>query len=318
MSTVPYIFATQNGNIPLSELDANFANIKANVDYAAVAGYVLTAVTVTASAQPNITSVGNSLTVSGNITTGNITGTGATFTGNIAGGNITGATATFTGNITGNIAGNITGTTATLTGNVTAGNVTAGNITGNITGNIAGNIAGTTATFTGNITGGNILGTSATFISNVSSTGATFTGNITTGNISGTSATFTSNVSSTGATFTGNVTTGNLTASTTLNNQGLEFIRPNYISVSSNTTATLSNTRTYNLIAGTDTGYTLTINMPVSPLNGQVTRFAINGNAITLVAGTGNVSYDFSGLNQTGNSYGYVYGELTGFWTRLE
>ena len=60
--TVPFTFANQTGNIALSQLDANFANVKAAAD---------TAGTVTASAQPLITSVGQltSLTVSGNIRT---------------------------------------------------------------------------------------------------------------------------------------------------------------------------------------------------------------------------------------------------------
>ena len=71
MSAVPYTFANNTGNIPLSELDANFANVKA---FANTAGYV------TANAQANITSVGTltTLSVSGNITgnyiIGNITG----------------------------------------------------------------------------------------------------------------------------------------------------------------------------------------------------------------------------------------------------
>ena len=61
MSTVPYIFANSSGNIPLSELDSNFANVKAQVDSANV---------VSNAAQPAITSVGTltALTVSGNIT----------------------------------------------------------------------------------------------------------------------------------------------------------------------------------------------------------------------------------------------------------
>ena len=46
MSAVPYTFADNTGNIPLSELDANFANCKA---FANTAGYV------TANAQANIT-----------------------------------------------------------------------------------------------------------------------------------------------------------------------------------------------------------------------------------------------------------------------
>jgi hypothetical protein len=61
MSTVPYIFANASGNIPLSELDSNFANIKAQVDSANV---------VSNSAQPTITSVGTltALTVNGVVT----------------------------------------------------------------------------------------------------------------------------------------------------------------------------------------------------------------------------------------------------------
>ena len=71
MSTVPYIFANTSGNIPLSELDSNFANVKAQVDSANV---------VSNSAQPAITSVGTltALTVNGIVTvnTGPIKSTG--------------------------------------------------------------------------------------------------------------------------------------------------------------------------------------------------------------------------------------------------
>ena len=49
MSTVPYTFANSVGNIPLSELDSNFANVKAQVDSANV---------VSDSAQFNITAIG--------------------------------------------------------------------------------------------------------------------------------------------------------------------------------------------------------------------------------------------------------------------
>ena len=61
MSTVPYIFANASGNIPLSQLDLNFANVKAQVDSANV---------VSNAAQPAITSVGTltGLTVNGNVT----------------------------------------------------------------------------------------------------------------------------------------------------------------------------------------------------------------------------------------------------------
>jgi hypothetical protein len=75
MSTVPFIFANNTGNIPLSQLDANFANVKA---FANNAGYV------TANAQANINSVGvlTSLAVSGNLTVGGIVSANANISGN--------------------------------------------------------------------------------------------------------------------------------------------------------------------------------------------------------------------------------------------
>ena len=83
MTTVPYTFATQSGNIPLSELDDNFSTL-AN----AVPSYANTAGTVTNSNQANITSVGNlvSLSVVGNITGNYILGNGALLTGITASG----------------------------------------------------------------------------------------------------------------------------------------------------------------------------------------------------------------------------------------
>lgn len=114
MSTVPYIFASQSGNIQLSELDANFSNVKASVDYAVTAGLATTATlatvattstvagTVTASAQPNITSVGSNLTVSGNISSGNILNSGIiSSTGNVICGNVNATVLFAFGNISG-------------------------------------------------------------------------------------------------------------------------------------------------------------------------------------------------------------------------
>jgi hypothetical protein len=68
MSTVPFTFAGNTGNIPLSRLDDNFANVKLSVDY------------VIQNTQANINSVGTltSLSVSGNIVhSGNLLITGA-------------------------------------------------------------------------------------------------------------------------------------------------------------------------------------------------------------------------------------------------
>ena len=65
MPSVPFTFADQDGEIPLEELDINFANVKA---------YANTAGTVLSSAQPSITSVGTltSLSVAGNVNAGNV------------------------------------------------------------------------------------------------------------------------------------------------------------------------------------------------------------------------------------------------------
>jgi hypothetical protein len=155
--TVPYTFANRTGNIPLSELDANFSNVSA---------FSSTAGTVTTASQPNITHVGtlSSLTVSGGII-----GSSLTVTGNITGGNIIGTIvgnisnavyATTAGTVTTNAQPNITsvGTLSSLT--VTANISTSGNVvvTGNVEpGNVAstGLLRGLTVLATGNLVGGN-------------------------------------------------------------------------------------------------------------------------------------------------------------------
>jgi hypothetical protein len=139
MSSVPYTFENDTGNIPLSYLDTNFANVKGSSDY------------VIANAQANITSVGTltSLSVSGNISTsGNVSIVGNVIFGNIstnkisATGNIdTSANVSATGNVTG--ANIITSGYVSATGNTTAGNVLTGGL----------------ISATGNLTGGNIITT---------------------------------------------------------------------------------------------------------------------------------------------------------------
>ena len=138
-SYVPYTFGGQAGPISLSELDANFANVKSSA---------YTAGTVTANAQANITSVGvlTSLSVSGNINSGNVNANNLTITGqaNYTGDINTGANINASGNanVTGNVSAN------TFFGNVNfgrgvvsgTGNITGGNfyLTGN--GVIVGNL----------------------------------------------------------------------------------------------------------------------------------------------------------------------------------
>ena len=193
--TVPYTFANRTGNIPLSELDANFSN---------VGGYSNTAGTVTTASQPNITLVGTltsltvsgsgsmaSLTVSGNITADNIIGT---VSGNISNAEFATSAATVTTNAQPNITS--VGTLSSLT--VTANISTNGNliVVGNVEpGNIVstGLIRAVTIQATGNLVGGNAnISTSVNTLlvnaanitaGNISATQITTTGNISVGNI---------------------------------------------------------------------------------------------------------------------------------------
>jgi hypothetical protein len=122
MASVPYIFADQVGPIPLSELDANFANCKASA---------ATANTVLGNAQANITSVGTltSLSVTGNVNSGNLRTAGqVSAAGNVSGNNFVGNVFFGTGVLSG-------------TGNVRSGNLYLGG-DGLIVGNLV--VQGTT------------------------------------------------------------------------------------------------------------------------------------------------------------------------------
>jgi hypothetical protein len=184
--TVPYIFASQTGNIALSELDANFANVKAA---AATAGIV------TGSAQPAITSVGQltALTVAGNIRTlsggvfapayywaNGVPFTSGSATSDYGNANVAAFLPTYNGALN-NLAGNVTTTAAVnastgiFPGLLSGGNVVGAQFSTNgvinasrtITGgNIASNgfVTGLTVTATaggitafGNVSGGNII-----------------------------------------------------------------------------------------------------------------------------------------------------------------
>lgn len=154
--SVPYTFANQTGTIPLNELDENFAAV-----LAAVPGFAITAGTVTTAAQPNITAVGalNSLTVTGGITAGSVSGiqlfgtiansaqpniteigtlSTLTVTNNLLAGSLTAtsiSTNTLSGSITTAAQPNITsvGTLSSLavTGSIGAGSISANSITSN-------------------------------------------------------------------------------------------------------------------------------------------------------------------------------------------
>lgn len=189
---VPYTFATQTGNIALSELDANFANVKAAADSAAI---------VTTAAQPVITSVGQltSLIVTGNIRTlsGGIYApnyfyaNGQPFqpgssTSSYGNSNVAAYLPTYTGALT-SLVGNVT-TSASLnaangvfSGTITAtGNIQGGNIVTNGVINASRNISGGNLVANGAVTGYTLEATvgGVTAFGNISGGNITTAGNV--------------------------------------------------------------------------------------------------------------------------------------------
>jgi len=161
--TVPYTFATQSGNVPASELDANFASVANNVSSANTA---LTAGTVTTNAQPNITSVGTlpSLSVTGNVTANLFVGN---ITGSIA--NATYATTAGFASTAGTANSATTATNATTAATANSA-TTAGTVTTNAQPNITSVGTLTSLSVSGNVTAGNVIATNLSgpvFIANV-------------------------------------------------------------------------------------------------------------------------------------------------------
>jgi hypothetical protein len=157
----------------------------------------------------------------------------------------------------------------------------------------------TTISVTGNITAGNIT------------TGNITTGNITAGNITGNA------VGGTTAIFFGNVTGGNILATSSVSRR-LDYDIPVLSNVTANAqTISLSTTNSINLLAINNTGYTTTLNMPTSPANGQICNFAVTGNTVTLVVGTGTVAPSFAGSATAGTGFRYVYYTTNSTWYKI-
>lgn len=271
-TTVPYIFANDTGNIPLSQLDVNFANVKA---FANSAGYVTDGV------QANITSVGTltSLSVTGNITSGNIlTGDTISFTGGSRlrplGANLDifpGSSGSYVNLITTDESSYIgvdnAGGFVTTAGGTWAFD-TAGNLTAPVNISALGNVTG------GNITTGGQVST---------------TGNVTGANV---------------------VTNG-------ISSRHIDVSIPVYANITASGTYNLSTTNSINILIANNTGYTATLNMPATASDGQVCNFAIHGNTVTLVVGTGIVLPIFNGSATVGTGYRYVYRSSNSSWYKI-
>ena len=99
---------------------------------------------------------------------------------------------------------------------------------------------------------------------------------------------------------------------------GLEVITSvNYIAVAATGAQSLSATITDNVIINAASGYTVTLNMPTSPQDGQICRFAITSNNCTLALGTGTVIGSFAGAVTVPAAFRYIYRLSNTSWYRI-
>ena len=103
----------------------------------------------------------------------------------------------------------------------------------------------------------------------------------------------------------------------TLARQGVELVTPYYANVTgTGQTVSLSTATSTNFLVANNTGYTTTVNMPTAPVNGQIARFTVSGNTMTLITGTGAVAPTFAGSVTAGSGFKYIYRESTTTWNR--
>jgi hypothetical protein len=98
---------------------------------------------------------------------------------------------------------------------------------------------------------------------------------------------------------------------------GLTYFDPNYITVATTATYTLSLTKSVNILLVGTTGLTATINMPTSPVDGQVCSLTVASNSVTLALGTGTVIPAFAGVQSSGYTIRYVYRATGTTWYRI-
>jgi hypothetical protein len=301
LSTVPYTFATASGNVPASQLDANFANVKASVDTAGV---------VTAEAQPNIRSVGTltSLTVSGNVNAanfvGNFTGTvsNAVYanTANVATTAISAQTVTASTQLSITQVGTMT--VLSVVGNVDGGNLrTVGSVSaiGSVTGL---QFIGAGTGLTGTASGLAVATVTTAAQPNITSVG-TLTSLVSSGNITTSGGYFLGNGSQltgiatsssyaagdlTGNTLSGNVSNSSLTSVGTLST----------LSVTGNITSNANISGSYILGNGSQlTGITATANYNNSNVTTLLSSFGSNTISTTGSITAGNFIGNGSGLS---------------------
>ena len=223
------LFTGDGGN--LSNIAGANVGLVANATYAVSAGSSPLAGTVTTAAQPNITSVGtlSALSVTGNVSAGNVSGTGGVFTyvsgdganlAAIAGANVSGIVANATHAISADGANTVAG--PNVTGQVnfatTANSVAGANVSGEVTNAaIANSVAG--ANVSGEV-GFSVVANSVAG-ANVSGTVANATYAVSAGTVeTGAQPNITSTGTLTSLNVTGNIDAGNLTTTGLITGDG--------------------------------------------------------------------------------------------------
>jgi hypothetical protein len=178
-------------------------------------------------------------------------------------------------------------------------------VAGNISGNI---IIDNIESIVGNVTAGNVLTGGQ-----VSATANVTGGNIRTGGL----VSATGNVLAGGQlSASGNITGGNITTGGTVTRY-MDVETVNYANITATGTYGLSTASSINILIANNTGYTATINMPATPVNGQICNFAIHGNTVTLAVGTGTVLPTFAGSATVGTGFRYIYRLSNTSWYKI-
>ena len=215
----------------LSNIAGGNVGLVANATYAVSAGSTPLAGVVTTAAQPNITSVGtlSALSVTGNVSAGNVSGTGGVFTyvsgdganlAAIAGANVSGIVANATHAISADGANTVAGPNVTGQVNfaITANSVAGANVSGEVTNAaIANSVAG--ANVSGEV-GFSVVANSVAG-ANVSGTVANATYAVSAGTVeTGAQPNITSTGTLTSLNVTGNIDAGNLTTTGLITGDG--------------------------------------------------------------------------------------------------
>ncbi len=102
-----------------------------------------------------------------------------------------------------------------------------------------------------------------------------------------------------------------------LDRNGLDIISPNYSAVSATGSYALSTTITDNLLIVSNTGFTATLTFPGAPVDGQVLRFTVSTNTVTLALAAGpTLVGTFAGSTTANQTIEYVYRTSNTSWYR--